>query len=88
MTIEEAIKIFESWVECNYKPTQDAAVLAIAVLRAQQEREKAERQTALRTEWETPESCPNCMEHLALCWSFCPTCGRPTNWSGNEPLEF
>lgn len=31
----------------------------------------------LRTEWETPISCPNCYEHLSLDWSFCPECGRP-----------
>ena len=39
MTTEEAIKIFESWAECKYRPTHDAAVLALSALRAQQERE-------------------------------------------------
>lgn len=37
----------------------------------------------LRTEWETPISCPNCYEHLSLDWSFCPECGRPIE---NPPL--
>ena len=40
----------------------------------------------LMTTWVTPESCPNCMEHLAREWSYCPECGRPTGWSSNEPL--
>lgn len=35
----------------------------------------------LRTEYETPESCPECGEHLSRDWSFCPECGRPTEWS-------
>lgn len=39
MTTEEAIKIFEAWAECKYRPTHDAAVLALSALRAQQERE-------------------------------------------------
>lgn len=39
MTTEEAIKIFESWAECNYKQTRDAAVMAISALRAQQQAE-------------------------------------------------
>lgn len=39
MTIEKAINFFESWVECNYKPTRDAAALAISALIEQQRRE-------------------------------------------------
>lgn len=39
MTTGEAIKIFETWAQCNYKPTHDAAVMAISALRAQQELE-------------------------------------------------
>ena len=38
----------------------------------------------LRTEWETPESCPKCGEHLALEWAFCPMCGRATDWSEEQ----
>lgn len=41
----------------------------------------------LRTIYETPESCSNCMEHLSLEWSFCPECGRPTDWANSEPKE-
>ena len=29
----------------------------------------------LMTTWETPNSCPNCLEHLSLDWSYCPNCG-------------
>lgn len=47
---------------------------------------EAEKSETLRTTWETPESCPYCMEHLARDWAFCPTCGRPTDWSEEEPL--
>ena len=39
MTTEESIKIFEAWAECKYRPTHDAAVLALSALRAQKERE-------------------------------------------------
>jgi len=39
MTNEEAIKILSSWAECKYKPTHDAACIAIAALRAQQDAE-------------------------------------------------
>ncbi len=42
MTNEEAIKVLSSWAECNYKPTRDAACVAIAALRAQSEAEKNE----------------------------------------------
>ena len=37
MTREEAIKILEAWAKCSYKPTHDAAELAISALRAQQD---------------------------------------------------
>jgi len=40
MTNEEAIKVLSSWAECKYKPTHNAACLAIAALRAQAEAEK------------------------------------------------
>lgn len=36
MTIEEAIKKFESFSECKYEPTRQAALMAISALRAQQ----------------------------------------------------
>ena len=42
MTTGEAIKIFEAWAQCNYKPTHDAAVMAISALRAQQQAETNE----------------------------------------------
>lgn len=29
----------------------------------------------LRTTYETPNSCPYCMSHLAQDWNFCPECG-------------
>lgn len=38
------------------------------------------------TAWETPESCPNCNEHLSKDWSYCPECGRVTDWADNVPL--
>lgn len=34
MTRDEAIKILEAWAKCKYKPTHDAAEMAIAALRA------------------------------------------------------
>lgn len=40
----------------------------------------------LTTTWETSESCPKCNEHLSRDWSFCPECGRVTDWAQNEPL--
>ncbi len=40
MTNKEAIKVLSSWAECKYKPTHDAACLAIAALQAQAEAEK------------------------------------------------
>ncbi len=48
MTNEEAIKVLSSWAECKYKPTHDAACLAIAALRAQEE---AEKNDPLMSEW-------------------------------------
>lgn len=96
MTIEEAIMILapetrrESLREIpvleRIDADQEACRIAVASLRAQRKVGDNEPKMVLRTEWETPESCPNCMEHLALDWSFCPECGRPTDWSTNEPL--
>jgi len=40
VTNEEAIKVLSSWEECKYKPTHNAACLAIAALRAQAQAEK------------------------------------------------
>lgn len=40
MTNEKAIEVLSSWAECNYKPTRDAARMAIAALRAQAEAEQ------------------------------------------------
>ncbi len=37
MNIEDAIKVLSAWAECRYKPTHDAACMAIAALRAQAE---------------------------------------------------
>lgn len=34
----------------------------------------------LMTMLETPKYCPNCAEHISPEWSFCPNCGRPTDW--------
>lgn len=45
-----------------------------------------QKRKGLETIYQTPESCPHCMEHLSRDWSFCPECGRPTDWSKNEPL--
>ncbi len=42
MTREEAIKHLEAQAQCNYIPTREAAQMAIASLRAQQEAEKNE----------------------------------------------
>jgi hypothetical protein len=96
MTIEDAIKSLEENVEycesisapfLKMSRERDAWIkaleLAIAALRAQQE---AEKKNTLKTTWETPESCQRCMEHLSRDWSFCPECGRPTDWSPNDPL--
>ncbi len=55
----------------------------LAAYMAQQE---AKDYKTLETTWETPEFCPHCLEHLSRDWSFCPECGRPTDWSENEPL--
>lgn len=66
------------------QPIIDACDKAISALRAQV---AAEKDNQLKTTWATPESCPRCMEHLSMDWSFCPECGRPTNWSKNEPLS-
>lgn len=58
MTTEEAIEIFEVWAECNYKPTHDAAVMAISALRAQQQTDDNQpltldelREMAQKCEW-------------------------------------
>lgn len=40
----------------------------------------------LRTTYETPEECPECLEHLSLDWAYCPSCGRPTDWYKPKPL--
>lgn len=40
----------------------------------------------LRTTYETPEECPECLEHLSLDWAYCPSCGRPTDWYNPNPL--
>jgi len=87
MTTEEKIHIFEHSKLVSNNFTQEAVaasyVEALSALRAQQE---AERNTPLKTTWETPETCPHCMEHLSRDWSFCPECGRPTDWSESDPL--
>lgn len=92
MTTEEAIKVLEypvlKWsMDFDERDDglsyYDAIELAISALRAQQGDENS---GALKTTYETPESCPHCMEHLSKDWSFCPECGRPTIWSKNEPL--
>lgn len=57
MDIEEAIKHFEAQAQCNYKPTREAAELAIVALRTQQ--------TLLdRSMWEGCETCST--KH---CWA-------------------
>lgn len=38
----------------------------------------------LRTTYETPEECPECLEHLSLDWAYCPNCGRPTDWNNSK----
>lgn len=39
----------------------------------------------LMTLYKTPETCPHCMEELALDWAHCPECGRPTDWTKEDP---
>ena len=62
MTRAEAIKRLEAYVEsdCYTNEMQTACCMAIDALRSQAET------GALKTTWETPESCPYCMEHLAM----------------------
>lgn len=42
----------------------------------------------LKTEYETPHVCGNCMEHIAADWSFCPECGEPTGITAKEYEEY
>lgn len=93
MTIEEVLSYWEEFdaeIDDLYEVYRDDVLLrqrevvefTIAALRAQE----AEKKNTLETTWETPESCPCCMEHLSRDWSFCPECGQPTDWSPNDPL--
>lgn len=53
---------------------------------ADNRRAQPDNETRGLTAWETPESCPNCNEHLSKDWSYCPECGRVTDWVDNAPL--
>ena len=79
MTREEAIRIFESWVECKYEPTRQAAELAVAVFCAQQAPVRID-----RNRWEECDYCK-----LAPYWGkhFCPMCGRPLDEEAWAELE-
>ncbi len=88
MTLDRAIRLAQKWADGMVCTLQDGEAqeyhkLALSALRAQQEKPEGK---PLETTWETPETCPHCMEHLSLDWSYCPECGCPTDWSKNEPL--
>lgn len=101
MTREEAIKILSSWAKCKYKPTHDAAELAIAALRALQAPAKLD-----RSRWEGCEYClegkgvvtfavPDEIEipedDVEMGWvekpQYCPFCGRPLTEEAWAELE-
>lgn len=46
ITREEAIKYFEDWAQCNYKPTREATKMAVSALRAQKDYEE------LKIQWD------------------------------------
>ena len=49
--------------------------------------EKATAEDELLTIYKTPETCPRCMEELALEWAYCPECGRHTDWTREKEAE-
>lgn len=49
--------------------------------------EKATAEDELLTIYKTPETCPHCMEELALEWVYCPECGRPTDWAREKETK-
>lgn len=50
----------------------------------EKEQEIENNSPVLRTTYETPEECPECLEHLSLDWAYCPSCGRPTDWNNSN----
>lgn len=89
MTRGEAIKIFESWAECKYEPTRQAAELAVAALRAQQTTTKLD-----RSRWEWCVVCNRCGvsgSNKLLCngaeAQYCPFCGHPLTDEAWAELE-
>jgi len=102
MTREEAIKTIEiaiaeggnqhpcigcktGWGQVNENGVI-SCMEACEKVKAYMTQQEAEENKPMKTTWETPESCPHCMEHLSKDWAFCPECGRPTDWSKNDPL--
>lgn len=88
METNEAIRILHEYIlfgednavvefEATHREFEEAIELAINALKQQKESATG----VLCTIYETPESCPNCFEHLSLDWSYCPECGKLTPWS-------
>lgn len=89
MTREEAIRIFEEWAKCNYKPTREAAQLAIAALTppTQEQMERVwpgcdkcinhaiQKIDATVKRYHYRDSCYVTKTEITV--NYCPNCGRP-----------
>lgn len=95
MTWEEAIKHFEAWAQCNYAPTREAALMALAAL-------TPPTQEQMERVWPGCDFCkkelddyPYIVAHgdhpeSGTCYepAYCPICGRPlTPEAWEEPRK-
>lgn len=79
LSINESISILGKEKERFHPMHINKIAYEMAIKALEEQKEMAT--GVLRTIYDTPESCPNCFEHLSLEWSYCPECGRPTPWS-------